>query len=78
MTSPSRARAHDRLAELVVVLSGARHDDARDAIDHAIDRNGDAGDNLINVADAVTALRNATADGPGDPVAETGNPPPSS
>lgn len=58
MTLPSRARAHDRLAELVVVLSGARHDDARTAIDHAIDRNGDAGDNLINVADAVAALRN--------------------
>lgn len=57
MTSPSRARAHDRLAELVVVLSGARHHEARDAITEAIDRNGDAGDNLINVADAIMALR---------------------
>ncbi|NIS29606.1 MAG: hypothetical protein GWN79_03710 [Actinobacteria bacterium] len=53
----SRALATERLAELVVELSGAEKAPARDAIRDAMHRYGDAGDNLINVADALVNLR---------------------
>lgn len=61
MNFDSRALAHARLAELVVVLSGAEADDAREAIDHALARNGDTGDQLVNIADAIIALRRGRA-----------------
>ena len=57
MTLDTRAHSHDRLAELVVGLAGARTTDARDAIDVALSRNGDAGDQLLNIADAIISLR---------------------
>ncbi|MEM7143374.1 MAG: hypothetical protein AAF548_20330 [Actinomycetota bacterium] len=62
MTTTSRARAHDRLAELVVELSGAPIDDAKGAIDDALARNGDTGDQLLNIADAIITLRNGPAE----------------
>lgn len=62
MSVDSRADAHARLAELVVELSGAEADDARDAIDDALARNGDAGDQLLNIADAIITLRNGPAE----------------
>lgn len=69
MSSPSRAAAHDRLAELVTALSGAIAPDdreqsdtidldaARHAIDLATQRHGDNADRLLTVADALVALR---------------------
>ena len=57
MSVDSRADAHARLAELVVVLSGAPANDAQDAIDDALARNGDTGDQLLNIADAIITLR---------------------
>ncbi len=68
MTARSRARAHERLAELIVVLAGAGPQTARLAIEAAIGRNGDAGDNLINVADAIVTLRSHESQD-NDPVA---------
>lgn len=62
MSVDSRADAHARLAELVVELSGAEADDARDAIDDALARNGDTGDQLLNIADAIITLRNGPAE----------------
>lgn len=58
----SRADAHDRLAELVVELSGVEHANARNALDEALARNGDTGDQLLNIADAIITLRNGTAE----------------
>lgn len=52
-----RALAAERLAELVVELSGVDEAPARAAIRDAMHRYGDAGDNLINVADALVNLR---------------------
>jgi hypothetical protein len=57
MTPDHRAPHHTRLAELVAELAGARTDAAQQAIDVAISRNGDAGDQLINIADAIISLR---------------------
>lgn len=62
MTVDSRAAAHDRLAELVVELSGVTRDEARGAIDAALARNGDTGDQLLNIADAIITLRTGTAE----------------
>ena len=62
MSVDSRADAHARLAELVVELSGAEADDARDAIDDALARNGDTGDQLLNIADAIITLRSGPAE----------------
>ena len=45
------------MTELVVVLTGAGDTNARIALNEAIGRNGDAGDNLVNIADAVVSLR---------------------
>lgn len=47
----------ERLTELVVHLTGAGDSTARDAVVGAIDRNGAWGDGLLNVADALVALR---------------------
>lgn len=62
MPLDSRADAHDRLAELVVELSGVEHANARNALDEALARNGDTGDQLLNIADAIITLRNGTAE----------------
>ena len=62
MSLDSRAKAHDRLAELVVELSGVEHANARDAVADALARNGDAGDQLLNIADAITTLRSGAAE----------------
>jgi len=62
MSLDSRAKAHDRLAELVVELSGVEHANARDALTDALARNGDAGDQLLNIADAITTLRSGGAE----------------
>lgn len=62
MSIDSRAKAHDRLAELVVELSGVEHANAREALDEALARNGDTGDQLLNIADAIITLRNGTAE----------------
>ena len=62
MSPASRALAHDRLADLVVELSGVDHANARDALDAALARNGDTGDQLINIADAIITLRNGAAE----------------
>ena len=67
MSIASRAHAHDRLAELVVELSGVRHESARLALDDALARNGDTGDQLLNIADAIITLRNGTAEISADP-----------
>ncbi|MFT5204693.1 MAG: hypothetical protein ACI9C1_004104 [Candidatus Aldehydirespiratoraceae bacterium] len=61
MTFDQRAPHHTRLAELVVELAGARTDDAQQAIDVALSRNGDTGDQLINIADAIISLRHDPA-----------------
>lgn len=61
MTLDTRADAHERLAELVTRLSGVGPDTARWAIEDAVARNGDAGDNLLNVADAIISLRHDPA-----------------
>jgi len=57
MSFASSAHAHSRLAELVVELSGVRPKNARDALDQALARNGDSGDQLLNIADAIITLR---------------------
>lgn len=62
MSLDSRAKVHDRLAELVGELSGAAHDSARLALDEALARNGDTGDQLLNIADAIITLRNGAAE----------------
>jgi hypothetical protein len=62
MTLDSRADAHDRLAELVVELCGVGSANARTALDDAFARNGDAGDQLLNIADAIISLRNGAAE----------------
>jgi hypothetical protein len=61
MSLDSRADAHDRLAELVVELSGVAHANARTALDQALARNGDTGDQLLNIADAIITVRSGTA-----------------
>ncbi len=65
MTTVSGPRAHDRLVELVVILSGANSRVAGVALDDAIGRNGDSGDNLLNVADAIIRLRGYATRGKG-------------
>lgn len=62
MSTASRALAHDRLADLVVELSGVDHANARNALDAALARNGDTGDQLLNIADAIITLRNGAAE----------------
>jgi hypothetical protein len=47
----------ERLTELVVHLTGAGDTTAREAVIGAIDRHGAWGDSLLNVADALVALR---------------------
>ncbi len=48
---------HDRLAELVVCLSGTDDKSARRALEDAASRHGEWGDTLLNVADALVAIR---------------------
>lgn len=62
MSVESRADAHARLAELVVELSGASAPAAREAIHEALARNGDTGDQLLNIADAIITVRNGPAE----------------
>lgn len=47
----------DRLTELVAHLSGAPGEAARGAVENAVERNGGWGDHLLNVADALLAVR---------------------
>ncbi len=61
-STPSSTEAHARPAELVVELSGAEVTEARVAIDDALARNGDTGDQLLNIADAIITLRNGPAE----------------
>ena len=49
----------DRLTELVIHLTGAPDDTAQDAVNEAIDRHGDWGDGLLNIAEALVRLRRA-------------------
>ena len=51
----------DRLTELVICLSEVEPDIARDAVADAIERHGDWGDGLLNVADALVNLRNGSS-----------------
>jgi hypothetical protein len=62
MSLDSRADAHNRLAELVVELSGVGPKNARNALDEALARNGDSGDQLLNIADAIMTLRNGSVE----------------
>ena len=62
MSLDSRATAHDRLAELIVELSGVEHANARVALEEALARNGDTGDQLLNIADAIITVRNGAAE----------------
>jgi hypothetical protein len=62
MSLDSRAKAHERLAELVGELSGVEHANARVALDEAFARNGDTGDQLLNIADAIITLRAGAAE----------------
>lgn len=57
MSQPHPPAPVDRLAELVVHLSGAPGEAARGAVQDAVDRNGGWGDHLLNVADALLAVR---------------------
>ena len=57
MTNGSAPAPVDRLTELVVHLSGAPGEAARGAIEEAVERNGPWGDNLLNIADALVAVR---------------------
>lgn len=56
-TDPSTPIAVDRLTELVTHLSGAPGEAAREAVIDAVTRNGEWGDNLLNIADALVAVR---------------------
>ena len=60
MAVASRPVVHDRLAELVVCLSGTDDESARHALDDAAYRHGEWGDTLLNVADALVAIRGET------------------
>jgi hypothetical protein len=62
MTFDSRAAAHDRLAELIDELSGSGRSHAQDALDDARTRHGNAGDQLLNVAEAIISLRKGPAE----------------
>ncbi len=68
MAVAERPAVHDRLAELVVCLSGTDDESARRALDAAADRHGEWGDTLLNVADALVAIR-GDADGVRETVA---------
>lgn len=57
MAEIPRPVVHHRLAELVVCLSGTDDESARLAIDSAASRHGEWGDTLLNVADALIAVR---------------------
>lgn len=58
----------ERLTELVVHLTGAGDSTAREAVIGAIDRHGAWGDRLLNVADALVALRHETDSETQDPI----------
>ena len=49
--------ACDRLTELVIHLSGAESAIARSAVAAAMQRHGEWGDGLLNVADALVGMR---------------------
>jgi hypothetical protein len=57
MEPSTRPRPVDRLTELVTLLTGANGDTAREAVADAVDRHGDWGDGLLNVAEALVTLR---------------------
>ena len=57
MEPSTRPRPVDRLTELVTLLTGANGDAAREAVADAVDRHGDWGDGLLNVAEALVTLR---------------------
>ena len=57
MNQPTPPAPVDRLAELVAHLSGAPGESARGAVQAAVARNGGWGDHLLNVADALVAVR---------------------
>jgi hypothetical protein len=62
MTIATGQNSLDRLAELVTHLSGAPGEAARGAIEEAVERNGPWGDNLLNIADALIAVRGDASD----------------
>ncbi len=62
MNQISAPASLDRLTELVVHLSGAPGEAVRGAVVDAVERNGRWGDNLLNVADALVAVRGDTTD----------------
>lgn len=57
MPQPQPPAPVERLTELVQHLSGAPGEAARGAIEDAVERNGGWGDHLLNVADALLAVR---------------------
>ena len=57
MEPSTRPRPVDRLTELVTLLTGTHGDTVREAVADAVDRHGDWGDGLLNVAEALVALR---------------------
>ena len=62
MTRDSRAISHARLTDLVVELCGVDRPQAHHALADAVARHGDAGDQLLNVADAIIMLRHEPAE----------------
>lgn len=62
MTLDTDHPAHDRQAELVVELCGVGAAHAHHALDAARARNGEYGDQLLNIAEAIISLRSGTAE----------------
>ena len=65
MKPSTRPLPVDRLTELVIHLTGAQDDIARDAMSDAVDRHGDWGDGLLNIAEALVTLRRVPDAGAG-------------
>lgn len=70
-TTPTRAPTADRLAELVIELSGAGTEQARAAVAAAIADHGEEGDKLLAVAQALVVLRSSSPIRPQGPPALT-------
>jgi hypothetical protein len=71
MEPSTRPLPVDRLTELVIHLTGAHDDTARDAVSDAVDRHGDWGDGLLNIADALVTLRRTPRTGAQEPAGVT-------
>ena len=67
MKPSTRPLPVDRLTELVIRLTGAHDDTARDAVTDAVYRHGDWGDGLLNIAEALVTLRHMNGTGVREP-----------